>query len=126
VIYASGLAVPAVAPHRRLSVQLAAFLADSLALTIRAGAHLEMPSLDFVARDLADRDTLGWEAVFRSAAAHGRIPWGARIREWREIEAVLPDLMDRVTLRGEDPAVVATDVARQVDRILARRGGGSQ
>jgi multiple sugar transport system substrate-binding protein len=126
VIYAAGLAVPVVAPHRRLSVQLAAFLADSLALAIRAGARLEVPSLDLVARDLAARDTLGWEAVFRRAAARGRVPWGARIREWREIEAVLPDLMDRITLRGEDPTVVASDVARQIDRILARRAGGGR
>lgn len=124
VIYAAGVAVPAAAPHRRRSVELAAFLADSVALAIRAGARLELPSRDAVARDLAGNDTLGWEAVFRRAAAHGRIPWGARIQEWREIEAVLPDLMDRITLRGEDPAVVARDVARQIDRILARRAGG--
>jgi hypothetical protein len=124
VIYAAGVAVPAAAPHRRRSVELAAFLADSVALAIRAGARLELPSRDAVARDLAGNDTLGWEAVFRRAAAHGRIPWGARIQEWREIEAVLPDLMDRITLRGEDPAVVARDVARRIDRILARRAGG--
>ena len=125
VIYAAGVAVPVTAPHRRRSVELAAFLADSLALAIRAGARLELPSRDAVARELARRDTLGWEDTFRRAAAHGRIPWGARIPEWREVEAVLPDLMDRITLRGEAPDVVARDVARQIDRILlhGRRGG---
>lgn len=124
VIYAAGVAVPVAAPHRRHSIELAAFLADSVALAIRAAARLELPSRDAVARDLARRDTLGWEAVFRGAAAHGRIPWGARIPQWREIEAVLPDLMDRITLRGEDPAVAARDIARQIDRILERRAGG--
>jgi len=120
VIYASGLAVPAGAPHRRHSVRLAAFLADSLALAIRAGARLELPSRSAVAQHMAEADTLGWEAVFRRATAHGRAPWGARIAQWREIEAVLPDLIDRITLRGEDPAAAAREMARAVDRILAR------
>jgi multiple sugar transport system substrate-binding protein len=121
VIYASGLAVPAAAPHRKPSVTLAAFLADSFALATRTAGGLELPSLTAALAAAAAADTLGWTAVFRRAAARGRVPWGARIREWREIEAVLPDLIDRITLRGEDPAAAARAVARQVDRILAGR-----
>jgi multiple sugar transport system substrate-binding protein len=125
VLYASGFAVPAAASHRRRSVELAAFLADSLALEIRARARLELPSRESVGQGIAAADTLGWEAVFRRAAARGRIPWGARIREWREIEAVLPELMDRITLRGEEPQAVARDIARRIDRILAPRREGT-
>jgi multiple sugar transport system substrate-binding protein len=125
VVYASGLAVPALAPHRKRSVELAVYLADSLAQTIRAQAGLEVPSLASVAESLAARDTLGWERVFRRATQHARIPWGARIERWREVEAALPDILDRITIRGEDPATAAHDVARAIDRLLAA-GGGSQ
>lgn len=120
VIYASGNAVPVVAPHRRLSVELAVFLADSVAQSIRAAHGLELPSLTAAAEAVAARDTLGWERVFLRAAAHGRAPWGARIAEWREVEARLPDIMDRITLTGVDPAIAAREMARDIDRLLAR------
>lgn len=120
VIYASGYAVPRVGPHRKRSVELAVFLADSLAQTIRAEAALELPSIPAAAAALAARDTLGWERVFLRAAAHGRAPWGARIERWREVEAMLPDIIDRVTLADVDPAVAARDLARALDRILLR------
>jgi multiple sugar transport system substrate-binding protein len=118
VIYASGFAVPVTAPHRKLSVQLAADLADSLAQSIRADGGLELPSLTAAAQALAAADSSGWEAVFLRASAHGRIPWGARIERWREIEAALPDLMDRITLEQVDPAVAAREMARRLDRLL--------
>ena len=124
VVYASGLAVPALAPHRKRSVELAAYLADSLAQMIRARAGLELPSLASVAESLAARDTLGWEQVFLRATQHARAPWGARIEQWREVEAALPDLMDRVTIRGDDPAVAAHEVAQAIDRVLGAGGSG--
>jgi hypothetical protein len=107
------------APHRKLSVQLAADLADSLAQSIRADGGLELPSLTAAAQALAAADTAGWEAVFLRATTHGRIPWGALIERWREIEAALPDLMDRITLEQVDPAVAAREMARRLDRLLA-------
>ena len=119
VIYASGFAVPAGAPHRRLSVELAAMLADSVTQSLRAAAGLELPSLPGAAAALAARDTLGWEAEFLRASAHARAPWGARIAEWREVEALLPDLMDQITIGHVDPAVAAHDMARRLDRLLA-------
>ncbi len=118
-LYASGPAVPATAPHRRLSVQLAVYLADSLAQTIRGEGGLELPAHRGAAEALAARDTLGWEQVFLRAAATGRAPWGARIAQWREVEAILPDMMDQVTLLGTDPAAAARDMARRLDRLLA-------
>lgn len=119
VIYASGLAVPASALHRKLSVQLAAYLADSLAQSIRAAGGLELPSLTAAAQTLAIADTTEWEEVFLSASKHARIPWGARIEPWREVEAALPDMMDRITLEHVDPAVAAHEMALRLDRLLA-------
>jgi multiple sugar transport system substrate-binding protein len=119
VMYASGLAVPATAPHRRLSVELAAYLADSVAQSIRSAGGLELPSLTAVAQAQAILDTTGWEAVFLSASRHARIPWGARIERWREVEAALPDMMDRITLQHVDPAVAAHDMALRLDQLLA-------
>lgn len=121
ILFASGLAVPANAPHRRLSVELAVFLADSLAQSIRAAGGLELPSLSSAAEGLAAADTSGWEAVFLRASLHGRVPWGARIARWREVEAILPDLMDRITLGHVDPAVAARAMARRLDRLLGVR-----
>jgi ABC-type glycerol-3-phosphate transport system substrate-binding protein len=119
VIYASGFAVPATAPHRKLSIQLAAFLADSQAQAIRVAGGLELPTLTGAATVLEAGDTSGWEAVFLRASRHARVPWGARIERWREVEAALPDLMDRVTLEGVDPQVAAREMARRIDRLLA-------
>lgn len=120
VIYASGFAVPATASHRRLSIQLAAFLADSQAQAIRVAGGLELPTLTGAATALEAGDTSGWEAVFLRASRHARVPWGARIERWREVEVALPDLMDRVTLEGVDPQVAAREMARRIDRLLAR------
>lgn len=122
VIYASGLAVPTTARHRKLSVELAVYLADSLAQAARARAGLELPALSAVADRLASADTLGWERAFLRAARHGRVPWGARVANWREVEAALPDMMDRITLEGVDAAVAAREMARRLDRLLRTEG----
>jgi len=117
-IYASGYAVPALAARRKLSIELAAYLTDSLADAVRGEAGLELPALTTAVQALVAGDTLGWEAAFVRATAVGRAPWGARIERWREVEAVLPDLLDRITLAGADPGAAAHDMARQVDRVL--------
>jgi len=118
VIYASGYAVPAMTARRKLSIELAAYLTDSLADAVRGEAGLELPAVTAAARALVARDTLGWEAAFLRAATAGRVPWGARIERWREVEAALPDLVDRITLAGADPAAAAREMARELDRVL--------
>jgi multiple sugar transport system substrate-binding protein len=118
VIYASGYAAPATGARRRLAIELAAYLTDSLAAATRGKSGLELPAVTAAAQALAARDTLGWDAAFLRAAAHGRVPWGARIERWREVEAVLPDLMDRITLGGAEPRVAARAMAREIDRVL--------
>src|SRR5436309_2190010 len=122
VIYASGYAVPAMTARRKLSIELAAYLTDSLADAVRGEAGLELPAVTAAARALVARDTLGWEAAFLRAATAGRAPWGARIERWREVEAALPDLVDRITLAGADPAAAARETARELDRVLGGRG----
>jgi len=123
VVYASGLAVPLRAAHRRLSVELAAYLADSAAQRIRGAAGLELPALVTAGASLAAADTLGWESVFLRAERQARVPWGARIEQWREVEAALPDLMDRITLAGESPEDAAREMAERIDRLLAEPTG---
>ena len=118
VVYASGLAVPAGAAHRKLSVELAAYLADSLAEAIRLTAGIELPSLLASAQTVAILDTTGWEPVFVRAMHHARAPWGARVARWREIEATLPDMMDRILLQHVDAAAAAHDAARRIDSVL--------
>jgi multiple sugar transport system substrate-binding protein len=120
VLYASGFAVPRNVRHKRLSVELAAFMADSLAQMTRAAGGLAIPALTSIASRTAATDPTGWEAAFAAAVASGRMPWGARVARWREVEDVLPDIIDRVVLRREDVASVLHDVARKVDRALAK------
>jgi multiple sugar transport system substrate-binding protein len=122
VLYASGLAVPRNVRHKKLSVELAAFMADSLAQATRAAGGLAIPALTSVARQVAATDTTGWEAAFHAAVPSGRMPWGARVAKWREVEDVLPDIMDRVILNHEDVEAVLHDVARRIDRLLGPRG----
>lgn len=121
VVYASGFAVPHNTPHRRLAVELAAFLADSMAQTIRAGMGLELPAHRHAARALLARDTTGWEAVFAQATRAARPPWGATVERWREVELALGDLMDLVTLEGRSPDEAARIVAGRVDAVLRAR-----
>ena len=116
-LYASGYAVPRVTLRRRLAIELAASLADSLAAATRGDAGLELPAVTAAAVALVAQDTSGREAAFLRAAAHGRVPWSARVERWPELEAVLPDLMDRV-LGGGRPEAAARDMARRLDRLL--------
>ena len=118
-IYASAYAVPASVSRRRLAVELAAYLADTLAQALRGEAGLEVPALTPVAEALAARDTLGWEAAFLRAARHGRLPWSARVEQWPEVEAALSDLLDRIVLAREDPESAVHDAARQLDGLLS-------
>jgi multiple sugar transport system substrate-binding protein len=118
VLYAAGWAVPRNAPHRKWSVQVAAFMASDVAQRIRARGGLEIPASPAVAAEWAARDTTGREAAFLATASHGRPTWGARVEKWREVEDVLLDLLDRPLVRGEPVPAVAGDIARRIDRIL--------
>jgi len=118
VLHATAYAVPAHALRRKAGVELAADLTDSLPDAARGAAGIELPAVTAAAQDVATADTLGWEAAFLRAAAHGRPGWGARVAQWREVEAELADLMDRVTVGGADPRRAARATARELDRLL--------
>ena len=119
-LYASGWAVPANVRHRRLAIELAAFLAGPEAQRMRAAARLELPVFASVARGVAAADTSGVEAAFLSLVPSGRQPWGATVVDFFEIEDLSFDIMDRVLLRGESVADAARAVARRIDEAMAR------
>lgn len=119
-LFASGWAVPRNTPHRKLAVQLAAALAGAAAQRHRLAAGLELSTMPAVQAEFAGRDSLGLEQAFLRQVAFGRAPWGARIARFREVEAQLPDIIDRVVIRGEPVDVVARDVARRLDEVLLR------
>ncbi len=120
VLYASGWAVPANVVHRRRALELAAFLASEEAQRVRASTRLAIPSFQDVAEELAAADTTGVEAAFLQQAALGRMTWGARVRDFNEVEELVFRVMDRHLLRGEPLDAAATDIARQVDEVLRR------
>ena len=119
-LFASGWAVPRNGAHRKLSVELAAALSGADAQRQRLRAGLELSTMPAVQEAFADADSLGLEAAFRRQVALGRPPWGTRISRFREVEAALPDIIDRVVIRGEAVAAVAADVARRIDQVLLR------
>jgi len=119
-LFASGWAVPRNTPHRKLAVQLAAALAGAEAQKHRLAAGLELATMPAVQEAAAVHDSLGLEAAFLRQVALGRAPWGARIARFREVEAQLPEIIDRVVVRGEQVDAVARDVARRIDAILVR------
>lgn len=120
VLYSSGWAVPSNVKHKRLAVQLAAFLASEEAQRMRAEARLEIPAFRAVALELAERDTLGLERAFLRYVPGSRAPWGASVMDFHEIEELSFEIMDRHLLRGEDLASAAADVAREIDRVRSR------
>ncbi len=117
VVYATGYAIPRRAGRRKLSVELLVSLTDSVAQAARGEAGLDLPAATGAAQALAAGDTLGWETAFLRATAHARAPWAARVARWRDVERVLPDLVDRI-LAGADPEAAAHDVAHRIDRLL--------
>ncbi len=121
-LYASGWAVPENAPHRRWSVEVAAFLASPLAQRIRARSGLAVPALTAVSRQAATADSTGRDSVFLDETRYGRQPWGTQVEEWREVQDLLLDLLDRPLVRGEPVQEVAHDLAVRIDAILARSG----
>jgi multiple sugar transport system substrate-binding protein len=118
VLYASGYAVPAALERRKPAVELAADLSDSASEAARAEAGPELPAVLGAAQALAAADTLGWDAAFLRAAAHGRAPWEARIAQWPEVEERLARLLARIVITDADPARAAGDAARELDGLL--------
>src|SRR2546426_7413625 len=103
VLWAWGYAVPARALRRRAAVELAADLTDSLPDAARGDAGIELPAVTTAAQGVASADTLGWEAAFLRAAAHGRPAWAARVAPWREGGAELAPPGDRGPPGGAAP-----------------------
>ena len=117
---ASGWAVPRNSAHRKLAVELAATLAGAEAQRHRLDAGLELSTMPVVQAAFASRDSSGLEAAFLRQVPYGRAPWGARIERFREVEAELPDLIDRIVIRRESAAAAAHAVALRIDAILRR------
>jgi hypothetical protein len=117
----AGWAVPANVRHKRLAVELSAFLAGPDAQRARAETRLGIPTLKAIAEDVAAHDPTGVERAFLDQVARGRMPWGAVVMDFHRIERASFDIMDRRLLRGEDVQAAASDVARALDRVLVRR-----
>ncbi len=120
VLYASGWAVPPNAQDRRRAIHLASFLASPTAQRIRAGSGLAISSRTDVAAEMAAQDETGIEAAFLDLVAGARMTWGARIRDFRRVEALAVEIMDRHLLQGVPLEDAARDVALRVDGELRR------
>lgn len=120
VVYTSGWAVPANVRHKRLAVELANYLAGADAQRMRARSRLEIPALVSVASEVADSDPSGVEKAFLRQVENARVPWGATVLDFHEIEEMSFDIMDRHLLNGDSLQVAASEIARAIDRVIAR------
>lgn len=120
VLYSSGWAVPANVARKRLAIELAAYLASPEAQRERVASGLAISSLRDVAREVAASDSTGIERAFLAEAAQGRMTWGARVRDFYEVEDLVRRILDRHLLEGEDLADAAADIARAVDEVVRR------
>lgn len=121
VLFAAGWAVPRNAPHRALAVELAAALVRPDAQRARLAQQLELPTLRSMTDSMSRADTTGIERAFIAQVPYGRPPWGASIARYREVEAQLFDLLDRVLIGGDSVPVAAREAARAIDVVLDRR-----
>lgn len=119
-LFASGWAVPRNTPHRKLAVQLAAALAGADAQRARLAAGLELSTMPAVQAAFAARDSLGLDEAFTRQVSAGRVPWGARIVRFREVEAILPEIIDQVVIEGRPVADAVRGATVRIDQVLAR------
>jgi multiple sugar transport system substrate-binding protein len=124
VIYAAGWAVPYNTRHKKLAVELAAYLSSPQAQRLRARYGLALPSLRAVHEQTVAEDRYGLEDVFLFAARHGRMSWGSTVEDWAHVEVQMPDIFDRVIFADEPIHQVTTDIAERIDEILAASGSG--
>lgn len=119
-LFASGWAVPYNTPHRKLAVELAAWMVRADAQRRRAASGLEIPTLMTVAYESAARDSSGLEMDFLWQVPYGGVPWGARVAQYREVEKAMMDLVDRVVVDRVSVKAATREAAAQVDAVLAR------
>lgn len=120
VIYVSGWAVPANVRHKRLAVELAAFMGGEEAARVRAASRIGIPSIRRLAAELAASDATGVERQFLGVAEDARMPWGAVIADFSRVERMIVDVMDRRLLSGADLTRAARDVAAALDEVMMR------
>ncbi len=119
-LFASGWAVPRNAARRKLAVTLAATLAGAKSQRDRLAAGLELSAMPAVQAAWAPFDSTGLDAAFERQVPSGRVPWGARIAKFREVEAQLPEIIDQVVIQGVPAGAAARIIARRLDQVLAR------
>lgn len=85
---------------------------------MRAETRLGIPAFRDIAAEIAAADPSGLEAAFLAQIDAGRVTWGARVRDFYEIEELTFQVMDRHLLRGDDLGQAATEVAAAIDEIL--------
>ncbi len=119
-LFASGWAVPYNTPHRKLAVELAAWMVRGDAQRRRAASGLEIPTLMTVAFESAAQDRTGMEMDFLWQVPYGGVPWGARVAQYGEVEKAMMDLVDRVVVDRVSVREATREAAAVVDRALSR------
>lgn len=119
-LFASGWAVPYNTPHRKLAVELAAWMVRADAQRRRAASGLEIPTVMTVAYESAAQDRTGMEMDFLWQVPYGGVPWGARVARYREVEKAMMDLVDRVVVDRVSVREATREAAAVVDRALSR------
>lgn len=120
IIYATGWSVPKSAKYPELSLELAAFLGSEIAANIRLRNPIGIPGIKNTAQKLVQDDKYNVEQQFINATSIGKQPWGTKVDNFRRVERLFEQAVDRVMIGNEDMHTVMTETAYKVDDILIK------
>ncbi|MGH7453212.1 MAG: ABC transporter substrate-binding protein, partial [bacterium] len=119
-IYAAGWCVPRAVRHRKLALQLAAFLGGAKAAPIRAKSGIGVSANKTVAQQQVETDPYHLEEAFIESIPFGRQPWGTKIDEFSRVEIITQNAVDEVMIGGRDIHEVFFATARALDEELKK------
>ncbi|NIA12279.1 MAG: extracellular solute-binding protein, partial [Nitrospiraceae bacterium] len=121
VIYESGWAVPKASKHRKLAVELAAWLSSPFAQKIRTGAYgLAISSIKSIAEEEAKEVPM--EQAFLSIVKDGRPTLGSETKFYRPlIEDTMDEAIQKVLIKGETVQQALDWAAQTIDKTIEER-----
>jgi multiple sugar transport system substrate-binding protein len=118
-IYESGYAVTHGCRHPREAWEYVKFMSGPFVQRQKAELGLGISANRAVAE--ARRSSSPLEPAFLDNVRYGRVPWGARVEAYAQVEDVGQEMMDAILVGGEPVDAAAREAARRIDPEL---GGG--
>ena len=116
VIYESGYAMTRNCKHPREAWEYIKFLSGPFVQQKKAELGIGISANRAIAE--ARRNTSPLEPVFLDNVTYGRIPWGARVENYAQVEDLGKEMLDEILVGGKPVAQALHDAARRIDARL--------